>query len=268
MSTDKNIYQRINAVMTLVKYIQKDTSITGGGQNYKAVTHDNVVSKTRDHFISCGVVVYPEQVASEIITPRDVNAKVPVKMMLWAGFYHINFVNMDKPEDRITVKVEAHAADNGDKAPGKALSYATKSAVLKILQIETGVDDESRSYEPQLYRPEEKEEFDRILAEGTPFEAFIFQQLTNEDAMIALFNSFEKGEKVKSKKAWNARFQDGLSAMNGTVAIIKARGSMEGSEPSDDVVLELINDFNDNEKRVLMPFLDVNDIAYLTELKN
>ena len=40
--------------------------------------------------------------------------------------------------------VEAHASDNGDKAPGKALSYATKSAILKTLSLETGENDESR----------------------------------------------------------------------------------------------------------------------------
>jgi hypothetical protein len=34
--------------------------------------------------------------------------------------------------------------DNADKAPGKALSYAKKYAVLKLFEIETGEDEESR----------------------------------------------------------------------------------------------------------------------------
>jgi hypothetical protein len=43
------------------------------------------------------------------------------------------------------VIVSAHANDQGDKAPGKALSYAVKSAILKVLMIETGESDESRN---------------------------------------------------------------------------------------------------------------------------
>ena len=47
--------------------------------------------------------------------------------------------------DKVTSTIEAHANDNGDKAPGKALSYATKSAMLKVFSLETGENDESRA---------------------------------------------------------------------------------------------------------------------------
>jgi hypothetical protein len=65
-------------------------------------------------------------------------------MGLYTGTYEVNFVNIDDGSDRLTVTVQAHASDNGDKAPGKALSYATKSAILKALSLETGENDESR----------------------------------------------------------------------------------------------------------------------------
>ena len=58
--------------------------------------------------------------------------------------YNIHFVNIDDPADRLTVSINAHAADNGDKAPGKCASYATKTAILKALSLETGENDESR----------------------------------------------------------------------------------------------------------------------------
>ena len=59
--------------------------------------------------------------------------------------YNIHFVNIDEPADRLTVSINAHAADNGDKAPGKCASYATKTAILKALSLETGENDESRA---------------------------------------------------------------------------------------------------------------------------
>lgn len=141
-----NIFQRINKVMQSVVYVQKDKAISGGGANYRAVTHDQVVSVARAAIVQAGIVIYPEQVSGEFIVKRDVNATPqPVKMGLYSGFYDVHFVNMDKPEDKVTVRINAHANDNGDKAPGKCVTYAVKSAVLKLLFLETGENDESRS---------------------------------------------------------------------------------------------------------------------------
>ena len=85
-----------------------------------------------------------------MITPSQVHGTFDdavngSKMRLYTGGYVISFVNMDKPEEKIDVTIEAHALDNGDKAPGKCLTYATKSAVLKVLWLETGENDESRA---------------------------------------------------------------------------------------------------------------------------
>ena len=141
----KNIYQRINDVMKIVKYVQKDSSVTGAGAGYKAVSHDQVISVARQALVDNGVMIFPSQIKGEFLVMRDVNATPqPVKMGLYSGTYEINFVNIDDGNDKITVTLEAHANDNGDKAPGKALSYAVKSAMLKVLSLETGENDESR----------------------------------------------------------------------------------------------------------------------------
>jgi hypothetical protein len=140
--SELNIYQRINAVMREVAYVQKDKDVSGGGQTYKAVTHDKVVSVCRAALVKAGVVVMASQASGQMLIMRD---GVNVKMHLYEGNYCVSFVNADKPEDRIDVFVQAHAQDNGDKAPGKALTYATKSAILKVLMLETGEDDESRA---------------------------------------------------------------------------------------------------------------------------
>jgi len=145
MTDNLNVYQRINNVMRQVKYVQKDRSVSGAGQNYKAVTHDQVVSVARQALVDNGVMIFPNQTHGEFLVMRDINATPqPVKMGLYTGTYEINFVNIDDGNDKITVTVQAHANDNGDKAPGKALTYATKSAILKVLSLETGEDDESR----------------------------------------------------------------------------------------------------------------------------
>ena len=142
--SELNIYQRINAVMKEITYVQKDKQVSGGGVNYKAVTHDQVISVARAALVKHGVMIYPNQLEGGFLQMRDVNATPnPIKMGLYYGKYEINFVGIDKG-DKVMATVEAHANDNGDKAPGKALTYATKSAILKVLCLETGEDEESR----------------------------------------------------------------------------------------------------------------------------
>lgn len=141
-----NIYQRINRVMSDVQYIQKDKQVSGGGANYKAVTHDQVVSAVRPSLVKHGIAIVPSQVSGEFLVMRDLNASPqPVKMGLYTGSYEISFVNIDDPNDRVSVNVQAHASDNGDKAPGKAMTYAVKTAVVKQFYFETGENDESRA---------------------------------------------------------------------------------------------------------------------------
>lgn len=159
---DLNIYQRINAVQKLVEYVKKDAKVDGGGAKYAAVTHDNVVAMIRKHLVENGVLIVPDQTQGEILVHRD--KEKGINMHLYKGVYAISFVNIDKPEDRITVNIEAHANDNGDKATGKAITYATKSAILKVFLLETGLDDESRTAEPEPQDPVKQEITDERLS--------------------------------------------------------------------------------------------------------
>lgn len=137
-----NIYQRLNEVRKAVSYIQKDKRIQGGG-NYMAVTHDAVTSEVRDHLVTHGVVVSPSLVRSST-TDTGTTTSSGVPIIRYEAAYDIAFVNCDEPTDRHVMQLEAHALDNGDKAPGKAISYATKYAMLKLFSIETGEGEEER----------------------------------------------------------------------------------------------------------------------------
>lgn len=163
-----NIYQRINNVMKEVQYVQKDKQISGAGANYKAVTHDQVVSVVRASLVKNGIVVCPEQVEGEFIVKRDMNATPnPVKMGLYGGKYNVSFINIDNPEDKAVVSVEAHANDNGDKAPGKCITYAVKAAVLKMFFLETGENEESRVEElnPNFINEDQQAQLYRLLCD-------------------------------------------------------------------------------------------------------
>ena len=140
-----NLYQRINEVRKEISYVQKDKSVsTGSGGSYKAVTHDQVTTMVRTHMVKHGIVSYPVLVESQSM-PKEVDANMQTaKQFRYEATYDFNFVNMDDPNDKIVIRIQAHAMDNADKAPGKAISYAKKYALLKLFEIETGEDEESR----------------------------------------------------------------------------------------------------------------------------
>lgn len=140
-----NIYQRVNAVRKAVDYIKKDKRV----ENYTAVTHDAVTALTRNHFVEYGIVIIPTLVRSVVKETGTTTAKGTPFIRLEA-VYRFDFVNADDPADKFSMEIEAHAMDHGDKAPGKALSYAKKSAVLKILEIESGDEEEDRPEQKPL----------------------------------------------------------------------------------------------------------------------
>jgi len=140
MSTEKlNLYQRINEVRKAIGYLQKDKSVSTGGSSYRAITHDTVTAMIRGHLNDQGIICIPNLVTSKA------NDRVgDAKQFRYDATYAFEFVNAETPTERLTITLEAHAMDNADKAPGKALSYAKKYAVLKLFEIETGEDEESR----------------------------------------------------------------------------------------------------------------------------
>jgi hypothetical protein len=143
MSEKLNLFQRINEVRKSISYLQKDKSVSTGSGSYRAITHDQVTGMVREHMVKNGIVSYPVLVES-ISMPKEVNANMETaKQFRYEATYDFTFVNVDDSADSLTIRIQAHAMDNADKAPGKALSYAKKYAVLKLFEIETGEDEES-----------------------------------------------------------------------------------------------------------------------------
>ena len=137
-----NIYCRLNEVRKAVSYIQKDARVSGGG-NYAAITHDAVTAAVRDHLVTHGIIVSPTLVASTV-TETGTTTQSGVPIIRYEATYDISFINCMEPDDRLVMRLGAHALDQGDKAPGKAISYATKYAMLKVFSIETGEGEEER----------------------------------------------------------------------------------------------------------------------------
>jgi hypothetical protein len=139
MTEQKNIYQRMHEAMREVKYVQKDTRIQG----YMGVSHDAVVASVRSALLGAGIYVKisTRRISDAPIVGKD--GKPTNGTRVTVGVI-VTMVNVDNPADRITSMFSAAGDDYGDKAHGKAYSYAVKTALLKMLMLETGENDESR----------------------------------------------------------------------------------------------------------------------------
>lgn len=139
-SGKQNIFKRLAAVARAVPYAKKDVDSGSGG---KGVARDMVVAVTRKHFLDQGILVSTSQVdrGTVTFTPRG-DQKSP--KVTFIGLYETRFTNIDNPSDYFTVRHEGQGDDFGDKAPGKASTYAEKLNIIKALLIETGIGDEGR----------------------------------------------------------------------------------------------------------------------------
>lgn len=131
---NRNIYQRMLAVMEDVSFIAKDKK--NAFLKFDYASHDNVTASIRPYLIKHRIgLVFDETEYSVRDMPND-------KGFMTTIVATISFVNADNPEDRIVVRSLGQGIDKNDLGPGKAKSYAYKTALLKAFALETGIDNE------------------------------------------------------------------------------------------------------------------------------
>ena len=150
--SEKNIYQRINAVMRDCDYLQKKQAQQG-----KGVKYDEVIAMIRDLLIKHGIVMVVRQKSMSLIDGVE-----GTKQKVYQGEYEMDLVNIDNPSEVVTHTAFSHGMDGGDKAPGKAHTYATKIMLVKGFGIETGEDEESRSEKLDKMNTIDRDQYDHL----------------------------------------------------------------------------------------------------------
>ena len=256
--TDLNIHQRLNACMKEVSYIQKDTTVSG----YRAMSHDGVIAMLRPAMVKHGVGMVVQQTNGKVIQNRDPAANI--KMLLYSGTYDISFVNIDTPTDFITTRIQAHASDNGDKAPGKCASYAIKTVLLKTFYIETGENDESRTYEAPQFTELQQAEFNELLESDNALGFVCFSRTVGEDVMNALSGGLPKGQISSGKAKMRSLGNEGWSILKGSAAAIK-----EAIAESDQgKLLETVAELEPVERKLVAGMLEPSEIKAIKDVQS
>ena len=154
-----NIFQRMSKATDAINRVAKNLQVGVGAAQYKAVGESDVLAAVKPIEVECGIYSYPisrEIVNDEILktsTTKEYKGEITTteKNSVFLRIRTIyRFVNVDKPEEYIDIIAYGDGIDAQDKAPGKAMTYSDKYALLKAYKIETGDDPDQRASEENI----------------------------------------------------------------------------------------------------------------------
>ncbi len=147
-----NIYQKMLAATDKITKVAKNLSVGVGQNQYKAVGEADVLEAVKPVEVELGIYSYPlsrEIIDSNaFITTAEYQGKKTEKTNLFMRIKTIyRFINTENPEEFIDITTYGDGVDTQDKAPGKAMTYSDKYALLKAYKIETGEDPDQHASE-------------------------------------------------------------------------------------------------------------------------
>lgn len=155
----KNIYQKLLAITAELSTVAKNLSVGEGRSSYKAVGEADVLAAVKPLEEKHGVYSYPASrriVETNVMTATSTyngQTKETHKLFMRVETVY-RFVNVDNQEEYIEVTTYGDGVDSQDKAPGKAMTYGDKYALLKAYKIITGDDpDQNKSEEGKFNAP-------------------------------------------------------------------------------------------------------------------
>lgn len=203
MTNEQNIYQRLSEVQRKVRYIQKEDKIVNN--QYRFVSHDAVTAAATEAFLEFRILAIPQIISTELSTIEveryDKHLKANKKEVNFICKVEVSyeFVNIDKPEERVVSSgFVGQGIDSQDKACGKAISYACKYALLKVLGIETG-DDPEKDVDFSLTK---KDSLNTKLAKIADEDMKQTQQQANKEVAKRLIKKIEGMGSVAELQAW------------------------------------------------------------------
>lgn len=147
--TTLNIFQRLMKATAEINRVAKNLKVDiSKNQSYKAVAEADVLEAVKPVEEKFGIYSYPMKRAivkdDSYITKTSYNGNESEKTNFFLRLeVTYRFVNVDKPDEFVDITTYGDGVDTQDKAPGKAMTYADKYALLKAYKIQTGDDPDA-----------------------------------------------------------------------------------------------------------------------------
>lgn len=145
-----NIFQRMSKVTAEISAVAKNLEVGFGSNKYKAVGEADILAAVKPIEVKHGVYSYP--IAREIVESgtmeKETKSGKSVQLYMRIKVTY-RFLCIDNPDSYLDIESFGDGVDTQDKAPGKAMTYADKYALMKAYKIITGDDPDQYASEPQ-----------------------------------------------------------------------------------------------------------------------
>ena len=202
-----NIFERVALITAEIGSVTKDLKVGEGEKSYQATSEGSVLSAVKPleekyRVFSYAVTREKEtQIIEKEYTWNGQQRKIRlVKVDITATY---RFVNIDNPKEYIETISYGTGLDTGDKAAGKAMTYADKYALMKMYKISTGNANDPDSY-------------------SSPDDGYIFGQFADP------LDYSPREEPKAEQSAQNANPEGGRMSLDEAKAVILPIGEHKG----------------------------------------
>lgn len=147
---EMNIYEKMAKITEELGVVEKGLKVqVNKTSSYKAVNERDVIDAIKPLEAKYRVYSYPIKrnvIDRDTLVKENDYGKTNTLFMRIETTYR--FVNIDKPEEYVETTTYGDGLDTGDKAPGKAMTYADKYALMKSYKMSTG-DDPDKEASPE-----------------------------------------------------------------------------------------------------------------------
>ena len=145
-----SIYEKLSLITDEIGVVEKGLRVqVTKTSSYKAVSERDVLDAIKPIEKKYRIYSYPskrEVIDRDILTKETDYGKTNTLFMRIETTYR--FVNLDNTDEFVETTVYGDGLDTGDKAPGKAMTYADKYALMKAYKLSTG-DDPDKDARPE-----------------------------------------------------------------------------------------------------------------------
>lgn len=201
-----NIYEKMSLITEEIGVIEKGLVVSISKTNsYKAVSERDVLDGVKPIEKKYRVYSYPferEIIDKDtLVKEAEYNGNISKTNTLFMRLKVVyRFINMDNPNEFIDITTYGDGLDTGDKAPGKAMTYADKYALMKAYKLSTGDDPDKEASPENGYKKATKQVGNTKIS---PKQIELIQKYYQGENLTKLLevNNLEKLEDMSINKA-------------------------------------------------------------------
>ena len=186
-----NIYQKMLKITEELQTVAKNLNVqVNQKSSYKAVGEKDILDAVKPLEAKYGVYSFPlKREVIETSVLETSSGDYTRKQLFMRLEITYRFVNVDNPEENVDITSYGDGIDTGDKAPGKAMTYGDKYALMKAYKISTG-DDPDQNASEDLKKVSNQQAKPKGAAATAKQVAMIKSLYSEEDikAMLARLN--------------------------------------------------------------------------------